>query len=122
MPSIFAQETLPHILGEIVAAAGRTQLRLAETEKYPHVTYFLNGGVEVPNTGEDRIMVPPPRVATYDLQPEMSAAELTDRAVAAIGAGGHDLIVLNFANTDMVGHTGNLEAAIRAGETVDGAL
>jgi 2,3-bisphosphoglycerate-independent phosphoglycerate mutase len=109
-------------LGEVVAGAGRTQLRMAETEKYPHVTYFLNGGEETPLPGEDRAMVPSPRVATYDLKPEMSAPELTDKAVAAIGSGKYDLIVLNFANPDMVGHTGSLPAAIRAVETVDTCL
>ena len=95
---------------------------MAETEKYPHVTYFLNGGREEPYPGEDRIMVPSPKVATYDLQPEMSAPELTDKAVAAINSGKYDLIVLNFANPDMVGHTGSLPAAIKAVETVDTAL
>jgi 2,3-bisphosphoglycerate-independent phosphoglycerate mutase len=113
----------PHnILGEVVAGAGRTQLRMAETEKYPHVTYFLNGGRETPYPGEDRIMVPSPKVATYDLQPEMSAPELTDKAVAAIDTGKYDMIVLNFANPDMVGHTGILPAAIKAVETVDTGL
>ena len=105
-----------------MADAGRTQLRMAETEKYPHVTYFLNGGREEPYAGEDRIMVPSPKVATYDLQPEMSAPELTDKAVEAIGSGKYDLIVLNFANPDMVGHTGSLPAAIKAVETVDTGL
>jgi 2,3-bisphosphoglycerate-independent phosphoglycerate mutase len=95
---------------------------MAETEKYPHVTYFLNGGNEVPYAGEDRIMVPSPKVATYDLQPEMSAAELTEKAVAAISSGKYDLIVLNYANPDMVGHTGKLDAAIKAVETVDTGL
>jgi 2,3-bisphosphoglycerate-independent phosphoglycerate mutase len=95
---------------------------MAETEKYPHVTYFLNGGEEKPNVGEERIMVPSPLVATYDLQPEMSAPELAERAVQAIRSGAFDLIVLNFANPDMVGHTGKLEAAIRAVETVDAGL
>ena len=95
---------------------------MAETEKYPHVTYFLNGGREEPYAGEDRIMVPSPKVATYDLQPEMSAPELTDKAVEAIGSGKYDLIVLNFANPDMVGHTGSLPAAIKAVETVDTGL
>ncbi|MBN8892517.1 MAG: phosphoglycerate mutase (2,3-diphosphoglycerate-independent) [Rhodospirillales bacterium 70-18] len=122
MDALFAPQPMAHLLGQVVAAAGRTQLRMAETEKYPHVTYFLNGGVEVPNPGEDRIMVPSPKVATYDLQPEMSAPELTDKAVAAIGAGTYDLIVLNFANADMVGHTGSLPAAIRAVEAVDAGL
>ena len=106
----------------MVADAGRTQLRMAETEKYPHVTYFLNGGREEPYAGEDRIMVPSPKVATYDLQPEMSAPELTDKAVAAINSGKYDLIVLNYANPDMVGHTGSLPAAIKAVETVDAGL
>jgi 2,3-bisphosphoglycerate-independent phosphoglycerate mutase len=122
MQTIFAPETLPNVLGQVVADAGRTQLRMAETEKYPHVTYFLNGGREVQYPGEDRIMVPSPKVATYDLQPEMSAPELTDKAVIAIGSGKYDLIVLNYANPDMVGHTGNLAAAISAVETVDAGL
>jgi 2,3-bisphosphoglycerate-independent phosphoglycerate mutase len=95
---------------------------MAETEKYPHVTYFLNGGQETPYKGEDRIMVPSPKVATYDLQPEMSAPDLTDKAVAAIDSGRYDLIVLNFANPDMVGHTGSLPAAIRAVQAVDAGL
>jgi len=95
---------------------------MAETEKYPHVTYFLNGGREVPFVGEERIMVPSPKVATYDLQPEMSAPELTDKAVEAIGAGRFDLVVLNFANPDMVGHTGNLPAAVAAVQAVDAGL
>ncbi len=122
MDALLPPVTLDRILGQVVAEAGRTQLRLAETEKYPHVTYFLNGGEETPYPGEDRIMVPSPKVATYDLQPEMSAPELTDRAVAAIGSGGYDLIVMNYANPDMVGHTGVLAAAIRAVETVDTGL
>jgi 2,3-bisphosphoglycerate-independent phosphoglycerate mutase len=122
MPSIFAQATLPHILGEVAADAGRTQLRMAETEKYPHVTYFFNGGREEPYKGEDRIMVPSPKVATYDLQPEMSAPELTAKAVEAIGSGKYDMIVLNFANPDMVGHTGSLPAAIKAVEAADTGL
>lgn len=122
MRSIFASQTFPNILGEVVANAGRTQLRMAETEKYPHVTYFLNGGREEPYKGEDRIMVPSPKVATYDLQPEMSAPELTQKAVEAINSGKYDLIVLNFANPDMVGHTGSLPAAIKAVETVDTGL
>jgi 2,3-bisphosphoglycerate-independent phosphoglycerate mutase len=120
--TLFAPQSMANILGEVVAAGGRTQLRMAETEKYPHVTYFLNGGREKPYASEERIMVPSPKVATYDLQPEMSAPELTDKAVAAIESGKFDLIVLNFANPDMVGHTGVLEAAIRAVETVDAAL
>ncbi len=122
MAAVFPPEPLERILGEVVSDAGRTQLRMAETEKYPHVTYFLNGGREQPYPGEDRIMVPSPKVATYDLQPEMSAPELTGRAVDAIGADTYDLIVMNFANPDMVGHTGSLPAAIRAVETVDQGL
>jgi 2,3-bisphosphoglycerate-independent phosphoglycerate mutase len=122
MATLFAPQSLKNILGEVASAAGRTQLRMAETEKYPHVTYFLNGGGETPFPGEERIMVPSPKVATYDLQPEMSAPELTDKAVAAIGSGKFDLIVLNFANADMVGHTGSLEAATKAVETVDTGL
>ena len=122
MATIFPPQTLHNILGEVVAEAGRTQLRMAETEKYPHVTYFLNGGREEPYAGEERIMVQSPKVATYDLQPEMSAPELTDKAVAAIASGKYDLIVLNYANPDMVGHTGSLPAAVKAVETVDAGL
>jgi 2,3-bisphosphoglycerate-independent phosphoglycerate mutase len=122
MQAIFPHDDLAKVLGEVVANAGRTQLRMAETEKYPHVTYFLNGGREEPYAGEDRIMVPSPKVATYDLQPQMSAPELTDKAVAAIDSGKYDLIVLNYANPDMVGHTGSLPAAITAVETVDTGL
>ncbi len=122
MDAVFAPQHMDELLGEVVAAAGRRQLRMAETEKFPHVTYFMNGGREALLPGEARIMVASPKVATYDLQPEMSAPELTDRAVAAIKGGEHDLIVLNFANPDMVGHTGNLPAAVRAVETVDTGL
>ncbi len=122
MDALFAPVPLDRILGQVVSDAGRTQLRMAETEKYPHVTYFLNGGEETAYPGEDRIMVPSPKVATYDLQPEMSAPELTLRAVAAIDGGSYDLIVMNYANPDMVGHTGSLPAAIRAVETVDTGL
>ena len=119
---IFPPQRLDNLLGDTVSAAGKRQLRMAETEKYPHVTYFLNGGREVTLEGEDRIMVPSPKVATYDLQPEMSAPELTDKAVAAIASGQYDLIVLNYANPDMVGHTGSLSAAIKAVEAVDTGL
>ena len=122
LQAIFPPQNLDNVLGQVVAAAGRTQVRMAETEKYPHVTYFLNGGEEAPYTGEARIMVPSPKVATYDLQPEMSAPELTDKAVEAIGSGKYDLIVLNYANPDMVGHTGSLPAAIKAVETIDTGL
>ncbi len=120
--TLFPPEVLENLLGQVVARAGMKQLRMAETEKYPHVTYFLNGGEETPNAGEDRILVPSPKVATYDLQPEMSAPELTDKAVAAIGSGTYDLIVINYANCDMVGHTGILEAAEKAVATVDACL
>ncbi|MGO4572971.1 2,3-bisphosphoglycerate-independent phosphoglycerate mutase [Microvirga sp. 2TAF3] len=122
MKALFPPQTLANGLGETVAKAGRRQLRMAETEKYPHVTYFLNGGEETPYSGEDRIMVPSPKVATYDLQPEMSAPELTAKAVEAIRSGNYDLLVLNFANPDMVGHTGVLAAAVKAVETVDASL
>jgi 2,3-bisphosphoglycerate-independent phosphoglycerate mutase len=122
MPPLFPPQSMDDLLGGVVSAAGRAQLRIAETEKYPHVTYFMNGGEETPFAGEDRILVPSPRVATYDLQPEMSAPELTDRAVAAIASGKYDLILLNFANPDMVGHTGVLAAAIRAVEAADAGL
>ncbi len=122
LATVFAPQNLSNVLGAVVANAGRRQLRMAETEKYPHVTYFLNGGEETPYAGEDRIMVPSPKVATYDLQPEMSAPELTDKAVAAIRSGTYDLIVLNYANPDMVGHTGSLPAAVKAVETVDAGL
>ena len=119
---VFPPNPMRAILGETVSRAGKRQLRMAETEKYPHVTYFLNGGREQPFEGEQRIMVASPKVATYDLQPEMSAPELTRRAVEAIGAGQFDLIVLNFANADMVGHTGSLAAATKAVEAVDAGL
>jgi 2,3-bisphosphoglycerate-independent phosphoglycerate mutase len=122
LQAIFPPQSLSNVLGEVVAHAGRTQLRMAETEKYPHVTYFLNGGREASYAGEDRVLVPSPKVATYDLQPEMSAPELTDKAVEAINSGRYDLIVLNYANPDMVGHTGDLAAAIKAVETVDAGL
>ena len=122
LTTLFAPQSMQDILGEVVSRAGKTQLRMAETEKYPHVTYFFNGGEETPYPGEDRTMAPSPKVATYDLQPEMSAAELTAKAVEAIDSGRYDLVILNFANTDMVGHTGVLAAAIKAAETVDAGL
>ncbi|OUI97929.1 2,3-bisphosphoglycerate-independent phosphoglycerate mutase [Acetobacter sp. DsW_54] len=122
MTVLFPPEELTNLLGEVVAQAGLRQLRMAETEKYPHVTYFMNGGREKLFEGEDRILLPSPKVATYDLQPEMSAPELTDKAVAAIKSREYDLIVLNFANPDMVGHTGVLAAAITAVEAVDTGL
>ncbi len=116
-PYVFAPEQLLHILGEVVSAAGKTQLRIAETEKYPHVTYFFNGGFEKPFAGEERKIVPSPKVATYDLQPQMSALEVTAEVLAAMDR--YDLIILNFANPDMVGHTGVVQAGVRAVETID---
>jgi len=121
-PALFPPLELDHILGGVVAEAGLRQLRIAETEKYAHVTFFLNGGRETVFPGEERILVPSPHVATYDLQPEMSAPEVTDKLVAAIGEGRFDFIVVNYANGDMVGHTGIMAAAVRAAETVDACL
>ena len=121
MTAVFPKQDIANTLGEWVAKQGLTQFRLAETEKYPHVTFFLNGGREAPFAGEDRHMAPSPKVATYDLQPEMSAAEVSDHFVKAIEAG-YDLIVVNYANPDMVGHTGSLPAAIKACEAVDAGL
>lgn len=117
----YPKRMLKNTLGEWIAAQGLRQFRIAETEKYPHVTFFLNGGKETAETGEDRFMPPSPKVATYDLAPEMSSVEVTDRLVAAIGAG-YDLIVVNYANPDMVGHTGIIEAGIKAVEAVDAGL
>jgi 2,3-bisphosphoglycerate-independent phosphoglycerate mutase len=122
MPAMFPPAELTDTLGEIASKAGLKQLRIAETEKYAHVTFFFNGGEERLFPGEERILVPSPKVATYDLKPEMSAYEVTDKLVAAIEADSFDLIVVNFANTDMVGHSGNLEAAIKAVEAVDRCL
>ena len=110
------------MMGELVAAAGLKQLRIAETEKYAHVTFFFNGGEERVFDGEERILVPSPKVKTYDLKPEMSAPEVTDKLVEAIDAGSFDLIVVNYANTDMVGHTGIIEAAVKAVEAVDACI
>jgi 2,3-bisphosphoglycerate-independent phosphoglycerate mutase len=120
--TLFPPEDLSGTLGEIVSNAGMTQLRIAETEKYAHVTFFFNGGRETVFPGEERILVPSPKVATYDQQPEMSAPEVTDKVVAAIRSGRFDVMVLNYANTDMVGHTGKLDAAMKAVETVDACL
>jgi 2,3-bisphosphoglycerate-independent phosphoglycerate mutase len=116
---VFAPFTVPNTFGEYVANQGLKQLRIAETEKYPHVTFFFNGGEETVFTGEDRILVPSPKVATYDLQPEMSAFELTEKLVAAIESKQYQAVICNYANGDMVGHTGNLQAAIKAVETLD---
>ena len=121
MTAAFPKREIVNTLGEWVAAHGLRQFRLAETEKYPHVTFFLNGGKETPEEGEDRYMAPSPKVATYDMQPEMSAPEVTEHFVGAIEAD-YDLIVVNYANPDMVGHTGVLEAAIKACEAVDQGL
>jgi len=121
-PVLFPPRTLEHVLGDILARNDRTQLRMAETEKYPHVTYFFNGGVEEPFAGEERHLIPSPQVATYDLKPEMSAPELTDALVAHIAEGRHDFILVNYANADMVGHTGSIPAAIAAVETVDACV
>jgi len=119
---VFHNDNLTHTLGEILEQHGKTQIRIAETEKYPHVTFFFNGGREEPFVGEKRIMAPSPKVATYDLQPEMSAFELTDLIVPEIRRKSADFICLNYANADMVGHTGNWEAAKKAVETVDACV
>jgi len=119
---LFPPEALVNVLGEVVAKAGRKQLRIAETEKYAHVTFFLNGGEEKVFNGEERILVPSPKVATYDLQPEMSALDVTDKLVAAIETNTFDLVVINFANGDMVGHTGIISAAVKAAEAVDACI
>jgi 2,3-bisphosphoglycerate-independent phosphoglycerate mutase len=122
MAAVFPPEDVRETLGEVVAARGLTQLRIAETEKYAHVTFFLNGGRETQFEGEDRILVPSPKVATYDLMPQMSAPEVTDKLEAAILSGRYDLIVCNYANPDMVGHTGVMAAAKEAVQTIDAAL
>jgi 2,3-bisphosphoglycerate-independent phosphoglycerate mutase len=119
VPAAFAPQSVSNGFGEYIAAKGLKQLRIAETEKYAHVTYFFSGGTENPYAGEERILVPSPRVATYDLKPEMSAREVTDRLVEAIKSRRFDAIICNFANSDMVGHTGNLAAATRAIEVLD---
>ena len=121
-PIAFPPTSIKNTLGEVLAHHGLRQLRLAETEKYAHVTFFLNGGKDEPNPGESRILVPSPKVQTYDLQPEMSAPEVTDEMVKAIEGGEFDVIICNYANGDMVGHTGVMEAAIKAVETLDGSL
>ncbi len=118
-PSAFAPEPLTNVLGEYLANNGKTQLRIAETEKYAHVTFFFSGGREEPFAGEERILIPSPQVATYDMQPEMSAPEVTDRIVEAIEQQRYDVIIVNYANGDMVGHTGVFEAAVKAVECLD---
>ena len=122
MPNVhiaFKKEPLKNTFGEVVSEAGLTQLRIAETEKYAHVTFFFNGGEEKQYPGEDRILVPSPKVETYDMKPEMSAYEVTDKVCEALENDKYDVVILNFANTDMVGHTGSLQAAIKAVEAVD---
>jgi 2,3-bisphosphoglycerate-independent phosphoglycerate mutase len=120
-PAIFASENLEMVLGQTVAAAGKNQMRIAETEKYPHVTYFFNGGVEKSNEGEDRFIIPSPKdVPTYDFKPEMSAPQVTETVVSKLKD--YDLVILNFANPDMVGHTGVVEAAIKAVEVIDAGV
>ena len=120
LPIAFPPQTLENTLGEVVARAGLKQLRMAETEKYPHVTFFFNGGIEEPNENEDRQMAPSPKVATYDLKPSMSGVELTEELLKRLESDAYEMVILNFANPDMVGHTGVLEAAVEAVEVVDG--
>lgn len=122
IPVIYPPQSLNHLLGEYISSLGLTQLRIAETEKYAHVTFFLNGGRETPYPKEDRILIPSPKVATYDLKPEMSAFELTEKLVQQIKSSKYDMIICNFANPDMVGHSGNLKATIRAVEVIDQCL
>jgi 2,3-bisphosphoglycerate-independent phosphoglycerate mutase len=122
LATLFPPENLYDSFGEVVSRAGLTQLRIAETEKYAHVTFFFNGGRELVFPGEERILVPSPKVATYDQQPEMSAPEVTDKVVEAIRSGRFDAIVMNYANADMVGHTGHIDAATKAVETIDFCL
>lgn len=121
-PVAFPPLNLKNTLGEVLAHNGIKQLRIAETEKYAHVTFFFNGGVEEENPGEDRILIPSPKVATYDMQPEMSANEVTDRVIAEIESGKYDVIILNYANPDMVGHTGDMNAAVKAMEALDSCI
>ncbi|HKQ68694.1 MAG TPA: alkaline phosphatase family protein, partial [Polyangiaceae bacterium] len=120
LPVAYPKETYPEIFPEVIAAKGKTQFRCAETEKYAHITYFFNGGREEPFAGEDRQMIPSPRdVKTYDEKPEMSEPKVADSAASAIRSGKYDFILVNFANPDMVGHTGKLDPAIQAVEAVD---
>jgi 2,3-bisphosphoglycerate-independent phosphoglycerate mutase len=122
LPYVFPPQELDHILAGVMADLELRNLRVAETEKYAHVTYFFNGGVEKPYPGEDRILVPSPKVATYDLKPEMSAAGVKDAVLKAVRDTKFDVLIVNFANADMVGHSGKLDAAIKAVETVDACL
>jgi 2,3-bisphosphoglycerate-independent phosphoglycerate mutase len=122
VPVAFAPTSMARILAEVLSSRGLDMLKTAETEKYPHVTYFFNGGVEAPFPCEHRVLVPSPKVATYDLMPEMSAAGVTDALVKGITSGEHDFILCNYANADMVGHSGSIPATIKAVETVDQSL
>ena len=121
-PCAYPPATLENVLGEYLAKQGKTQLRIAETEKYAHVTFFFSGGREEPFEGEERILIPSPQVATYDLQPQMSAPEVTDRIVEAIEQQRYDVIIVNYANGDMVGHTGVFDAAVAAVECLDSCI
>ncbi len=122
IPAMFPPESVTNGIGEVTSAAGLKQLRIAETEKYAHVTFFMNGGREEPFAGEERILIPSPDVATYDLQPEMSAPEMTDKLCAAIASGEYSLIIANYANPDMIGHSGKFDAAVKAVEAIDHCL
>jgi 2,3-bisphosphoglycerate-independent phosphoglycerate mutase len=122
MPAMFPPESVSNGIGEVTSAAGLKQLRIAETEKYAHVTFFMNGGREAPFVGEERILIPSPDVATYDLQPEMSAPEMTEKLCASITSGEYGLIIANYANPDMVGHSGKFDAAVKAVEAIDTCL
>jgi len=117
---VYNKENIKETLGEVLEEAGKKQIRIAETEKYPHVTFFFNGGREIPFIGEERLLCPSPKVATYDLKPEMSAYEIRDAIIPELKKGEVDFVCLNFANPDMVGHTGDMQAAIKACEVVDG--
>jgi 2,3-bisphosphoglycerate-independent phosphoglycerate mutase len=122
LPVVIPPESLDNILANVMAQMSLRNLRVAETEKYAHVTYFFNGGVEQPFPGEDRKLVPSPKVATYDLKPEMSAPGIADTVVKAVEEGTFDVVIVNFANADMVGHSGKIEPTVKAVETVDGCL
>jgi 2,3-bisphosphoglycerate-independent phosphoglycerate mutase len=122
LPVVVPPESLDNILANVMAQTNLRNLRVAETEKYAHVTYFFNGGVEQPFPGEERLLVPSPKVATYDLKPEMSAAGIADAVVKAVEDGAFDIIIVNFANADMVGHSGKIEPTVKAVETVDACL
>src|SRR5690349_18981556 len=122
LPVVVPPESLTNILANVMATRGMRNLRVAETEKYAHVTYFFNGGVEQPFTGEDRVLVPSPKVATYDLKPEMSAEGIADAVTKAANDSAFDVVIVNFANADMVGHSGKIEPTVKAVETVDACL